>query len=78
MPVDLSAGIFLIQSRDLDSRQNGTLPGRSKFILAGRIPLSTCDGRGAGVDSACLHWAEVTRCVRQSLYGFTLFDGGCE
>ena len=52
MPVDLSAGIFLIQSRDLDSRQNGTLLGRSKLILAGRIPLSTCDGRGAGVDSA--------------------------
>ena len=42
MPVDLSAGIFLIQSRDLDSRQNGTLPGRSKLILAGRIPPSMC------------------------------------
>ena len=69
MPVDLSAGIFLIQSRDLDSRQNGTLPGRSKLILAGRIPPSMCDGRGVGVDSACLrlcrrhtlHWTAALR-----------------
>ena len=78
MPVDLSAGIFLIQSRDLDSRQNGTLPGRSKLILVRRIPPSMCDGRGAGEDSACLHCAEDTHCIGQSLYGFTLFDGGCE